>query len=184
MIQQFPRTWPLLLLLLVAALPLSVFDWRAWHDLHNPMKPPTIAPGRTSPEVSLPEVQTPLPSLDAHVHVAFAERPLFSPTRKPPALSDTEDAVAPKNEPQLPAFLLTGVIYSKGIQIALIQPATATDSQRVKIGDTVDGWTLARLSAHGALFRQAGLEQEVHLDFAMSNQHSDDAQAGQPNSSR
>lgn len=184
MIQKSPRAWPLRLLLLVAALPLSVFDWMAWRDLHNPMTSQTIAPGRTPPAVSLPEVQTPLPSPDAHVYVAFAERPLFSPSRKPPALSDTEDVLAPKNEPQLPAFLLTGVIYSEGIQMALIQSVTATDSLRIKIGDTVDGWTLTRLSAHGALFRQAGQEQEVKLDFAMSNQHSDDAQAGQRNSSR
>jgi len=91
---------------------------------------------------------------------AIVERPVFSPTRRPPSEGTTETA-APTLD-----FSLFGVVNSAGEQSALIKPSTGGEPVRVKEGEKVSGWTVARIASDRILVRHDTMERELLLDFA------------------
>jgi hypothetical protein len=89
---------------------------------------------------------------------AIVERPVFSPTRRPPS----EEAAAP-----IAALdaALSGVVISSGEQFALLKSGTSNEPVRLKEGDEILGWTVARIEPNRILVRHDTMEQELLLDF-------------------
>ena len=90
----------------------------------------------------------------------IVERPLFSPSRRPPAVSA---AAAPIPAPD---FSLFGVVISAGEPFALVKPSTGGDPVRITEGESMSGWTVARIEADRILVRHDAAERELLLDFS------------------
>jgi hypothetical protein len=89
----------------------------------------------------------------------IVERPLFSPVRRP----NTEELAA-EPAPALD-FTLSGIVISSGEPFALLKPSAGDGVMRVKEGDDVTGWTVARIEPDRIVVRQRSMEQELFLDF-------------------
>lgn len=91
-------------------------------------------------------------------------RPLFSEDRRPQPFS-----LQPEGEvPQEPSFdfVLTSVLRTPGLQMAIVQPSAGGDSVRMKLGEAPDdakGWRLVELHARSAVFE--GPEGQKTLDL-------------------
>lgn len=78
---------------------------------------------------------------------AMVERPLFSPTRRPPPAPPAPlDAPAPiALPPPAPDLTLSGVITGGGGGVALLRRPQDAAPIHVALGGTVDGWTVAEI---------------------------------------
>ncbi|MFI4987001.1 MAG: hypothetical protein ACHQF3_06155 [Alphaproteobacteria bacterium] len=88
---------------------------------------------------------------------AIVERPLFSPTRRPPPSAAGEPDAGPRQ------FQLKGVVVSAREQHALIVSQSTGKSYRVRTGDVVEGWRVERITAQSAAFTKGGVETLVRL---------------------
>jgi len=115
-----------------------------------------MAQTRTRPSLSAGRAAMPAKTR----YAAIVERPVFSPTRRPPSEAAIE-ATAPTLD-----FSLFGVVNSAGEQSALIKPSAGGEPVRVKEGDDFSGWTVARIASDRILVRHDAMERELLLDFA------------------
>jgi len=88
---------------------------------------------------------------------AIVERPLFSPTRRPPPSAAAEPDAGPRQ------FQLKGVVVSAREQRALVVSQSTGKSYQVKTGDVVEGWRVERITAQSATFTKDGVETLVRL---------------------
>lgn len=91
---------------------------------------------------------------------AIVERPLFSMSRRPPA-AEPVMATTPTLD-----ISLAGVVVSTRESFALVKPNAGGEPMRVKEGEAISGWTVARIDADRILLRHEGTEAELRLDFA------------------
>jgi len=92
---------------------------------------------------------------------AILERPLFSPTRRPPA----EGAITLEaSEPDLQVTLV-GVIISSEEQIAIIRLQDTTRSVRLSVGDSFQGWILDSIEPSRITFRRGDIEEHIELTY-------------------
>ncbi len=89
------------------------------------------------------------------------ERPLFSPTRRPP--EEGVVAVAP-SEPELQVTLV-GVIISSDEQIAIVKLKDTTSFARLSVGDSFQGWVLDSIEPSRISFRRGDVEEHIELTF-------------------
>jgi general secretion pathway protein N len=79
---------------------------------------------------------------------ATRERPIFSPTRRPPrpavpaAPAEAVKIVAPPAEPDRPSLNLVGIVAGAGEAYAVFINNTTHDIVRLKTGEGQDGWIL------------------------------------------
>lgn len=91
-------------------------------------------------------------------------RPLFSEDRRPQLFS-----LQPEGEaPQAPSFdfILTSVLQTPGLQMAIVQPTDGGGSVRMKLGETPEeakGWRLVELHPRSAVFE--GPEGQKSLEL-------------------
>lgn len=85
---------------------------------------------------------------------ATRERPLFSPSRRPPAkAADEEPAPEPEPAPseadagEPPALRLLGTIASESESFALFRDTRAQKDLRLRLGEEHDGWVLRAVHA-------------------------------------
>ncbi len=124
---------------------------------------PGLAPaggGGTPPLAALPDepnyAMAPLEDFST-----ILERPLFSPTRRPPA----QGAVAVASpEPGLEVTLV-GVIISSEEQIAIVRLKDASRFARLSVGDSFQGWTLEAIEPSRITFRRGDLEAHIELTY-------------------
>ena len=89
------------------------------------------------------------------------DRPLFSPTRRPPA----EGAVpAPDSEPELEVTLV-GVIISSEEQIAIVKPKDGSRLLRLSVGDSFQGWAVDSIEKSRIIFRRGDIEEIFELTY-------------------
>jgi len=78
------------------------------------------------------------------------ERPLFSPTRRPPPPPPTPTALAPAPPPPPPAppsVTLVGVVMDGMEARAVVRSGTTDPALRVQIGDKISGWTVSQIES-------------------------------------
>ncbi len=98
-------------------------------------------------------------------------RPLFNENRKPSPLG-AESAPGRDDRP-IPklSVILSGVVITSKVHLALIKEVGKTQSTMVKEGNALpgdlSGWSLARVKPRGALFRNAA-GQDVELELIAS----------------
>jgi hypothetical protein len=158
---------PLLLAGLCAVLGGRVYD--EWQALQDPVRidaPPAAAASAAVPSTAAQPLTPPAPASFA----ALLERPLFSPTRRPPQAAPAPPpepaAQAPPEPPQQPIdFSLAGVVISGASRVALVQMLADGHVVQVAEGDEVDGWKAVTIDAQRAVFRRGDSEQELALDY-------------------
>lgn len=120
----------------------------------DPLPPPTVEqPARIGPLAQYAEA---------------ASRPLFTEDRRPRNFIATNpegdgDGAA---QAQTLDFILTGVLISPQVELAVLQPNGGGESQRVRVGKSPEGaagWQLLRLEPRRAIFQGNG--GEVALDL-------------------
>ncbi len=93
-------------------------------------------------------------------------RPLFSPSRRPPAAPILAAAAAspvklgppPKSGPDHPLLTLLGTIVSDSVEIGVFADETSHDVIRLKAGEVHDGWTLSAVAPRAATFDRTGAQ--------------------------
>jgi len=123
----------------------------------------------TDNDVRLPGTRgNPLWGLTLDALPATADRPIFSPARRPPAVA----AVAPHRAPQptmtsqssRPALSLLGVIAADAEEmegVAVFLDATTNAIIRMKPGESYTGWTLQSVKARQAILQRGGVTVTV-----------------------
>ncbi|HTO85830.1 MAG TPA: hypothetical protein VMQ73_26660 [Methylomirabilota bacterium] len=156
---------PLLLGVLCIALGARVYD--EWLELQEPVAidaPPAAATVAVPAATDAP-IAPPTPASFA----AILERPLFSPTRRPPAAAPapapTPEAAAPAPPAPPIDFSLTGIVISDGSRVALVQMQGDNHVVHVAEGGEVDGWKAVTIEPERAVFRRGDDEQVLALDY-------------------
>ncbi len=165
-------------ILLAACLGLG---WLIYQELGASPEPQAAeTAGTIQPRPDLP-VEAPFVMPPAEDFAAVMERPLFSPTRRPPSgaalsVTQTKDPID---------LELTGVIGSQGQRIAIFQPKTPpakTDRRKrardreaqpppnsasiqLSEGDTYQDWTLEQIELDAALFVRGEDEAWLEMKF-------------------
>lgn len=125
--------------------------------------------------VVVPVAQPPLPRPSAPVadrigplaqYAEAAAHPLFTEDRRPRAFlaSGAGDDGAP--DAQAFDFLLTGVLISPQVRLAILQPAAGGESQRVREGSAPEGaggWRLVEVQPRRAVFEGPGGQTTLEL---------------------
>ena len=155
------RSWLLLafsmwaLLLWLAALIGMGSHLRATQVLAaDPLPPPTAAqPARIGPLAQYAEA---------------ASRPLFTQDRRPRIFIATnpDGGEGAAVQAQKLDFILTGVLISPQVQLAILQSTAGGDSQRVRVGKSpegADGWQLLSLEPRRAIFVGGGSQLTLDL---------------------
>lgn len=124
--------------------------------------PGALAGASAGPEVVLGELPAEPRFTPAAIesYDAVLERPLFSPTRRPPE----EEAVA---LPVLSDFdyVLKGVLIDDSARIALLRRYSDDRVIHLKEGDALDGWRLKVVAADYVVVERDGREEVLELSF-------------------
>ena len=126
--------------------------------------PGAAAPGRLGP-----------PSDYARI----SARPLLSPDRRPQPFSLEPESEAARPQETFD-YLLTGVLMTPSLRMAIIQPAGGGEPERLEVGEAPEAapsWRLVALSARAAVFEGPEGEQSLPL---RSYDGSADVRAGMP----
>ncbi|RZA17261.1 MAG: hypothetical protein EOP93_13685 [Lysobacteraceae bacterium] len=96
-----------------------------------------------------------------------AARPLFTADRRPRGfLASGQDDDGAASQSQTLDFILTGVLISPQVSLAILQPSGGGESQRVRVGNAPDGaggWRLVEVQPRRAVFEGGG--GQVALDL-------------------
>jgi hypothetical protein len=87
---------------------------------------------------------------------AFAERPLFTPKRRPTTIEDKAQAVAIETPDTDPEFLLLGVTSGPEGSIARIATANSAERHSLRKGEMIDGWKLQAIDPSSVNLARAG----------------------------
>ena len=120
-------------------------------------------------EVALPQAKPPVPDRIGPLaqYAEAASRPLFTQDRRPRSFMATGpeggDGAA---QSQSLDFILTGVLISPQVQLAVLQPSGGGDAQRVHVGKAPEGaagWRLIEVQPRRAIFEGAGGQSALDL---------------------
>jgi hypothetical protein len=157
---------PLALAACCALLAQRVYD--EWRRLAEPVfivpQAATAGAGTT-----LPSTEVPLWAPSADVLPAIAERPLFSPTRRPPvaaaAPAPQEEILAPAAPPPAVDFTLVGIVTAGENRFALVERRIDSRVIEVRQGGEISGWFAVVIYPERAVFRQDAFEEELVLKY-------------------
>ncbi len=94
---------------------------------------------------------------------AATERPLFNPTRK---RAQAAPAAAPQQAAPARPFripLLLGIAGAGERRVALIKLPDDKEARRIRIGDSIEGWTVGEIGKDAVTFRNGASEHEIRL---------------------
>jgi hypothetical protein len=107
---------------------------------------------------------TGLPTPSKGTLAEVVERPVFSPTRRPPPGQATA-AGSSSARPQTFDLELTGVVVTGVQKVALVLPKGSAQTVQLKEGDTYRGWTVDEIGPGFMVLRSRGRKQVVHLSY-------------------
>jgi hypothetical protein len=119
---------------------------------------PKLSPAAGSPApVGAIQAANPQP-LSRESYAEIAERPLFVPTRRPPAVA----APTAAHSQTLDAYSIVGIVAAPDRAVALIHGPTAS-ILHLRKGETLEGWTLETIEPNKLVFVSG--EQHQTLEF-------------------
>lgn len=132
------------LLIVIIATLLAANSWMYFYAGLKPVIP-EAAP-RPAPVASQTLAANILPVSAAQLAV-IRERPLFFPARRPlpdrPVAAKAQASEQPLSPPQ--GYMLRGLITQGGKRLAVLEQAQTAKYLRLAEGETLDGWTVARI---------------------------------------
>ncbi len=97
------------------------------------------------------------------LYASIGDRPLFTTDRRPqPFLINPEG----EEEPVEFEFVLTSVLLTPGLEMAIVQPGSGGESVRLRVGDAPEGapgWRLASVAARSAVFNGPDGDRNLEL---------------------
>lgn len=120
--------------------------------------PQTVGPASDESAIALPAARK--PTSDETGIQAILERPLFSPSRRPPAEQALTEAALPT-----PDFALFGVAITAGRPVALVKRGSGTEYERVSEGGQIGDWTVGQIKTDRISVHQDGVHAELRLAF-------------------
>lgn len=130
--------------------------------------------GRIVPLADDPGLIQPIPALPAGSasrlgpigqYAEFGARPLFAEDRRPKPFS-LQGGAEGADTAQAFDFVLTGVLITPRVQLATLQSADGSKSERVKLGEapeSLPAWRLSALNARSAVFDGPGEQRTIEL---------------------
>lgn len=115
---------------------------------------------------SLPEPAAPAPARLGPLadYARISARPLMSPNRRPQPFSLEPER---ENQPEERfEYVLTGVLLTPALQMAIVQPARGGEPERLRVGqapEAAPSWRLVALSPRSAVFDGPDGEQSLDL---------------------
>ena len=114
---------------------------------------PSRAQDRATPALANPVAALLLEQLSA-----TRERPLFSPARRLPAPPEPEPppppvTAAPEPRAPVPVLALFGIVADKDGARAIVRTGASSGILRLRVGDTIEGWTVADIGRTGVTLR-------------------------------
>jgi general secretion pathway protein N len=126
-----------------------------------PRAAPPAQPVLPQPAAPQPQTGNPLWAVPLRTLSATRERPIFSPSRRPPpaavAVTPAEPTpLVPRPAvPERPALALVGTIVGEGESIAIFYNPTTKTTIRLRLGQTDDtGWKLVAVDARTTLLEK------------------------------
>lgn len=119
-------------------------------------------------EVALPQSKPAAPDRIGPLaqYAEAASRPLFTQDRRPRSFMATGPEGENAAQSQTLDFILTGVLISPQVQLAVLQPTGGGDAQRVRVGKSPEGaagWRLLEVQPRRAIFEGAGGQSALDL---------------------
>ena len=92
---------------------------------------------------------------------AFVERPLFESSRQsvPETITEEESTVEIVN------VRLLGIVMTASESIAILRAEGSVNPVRARVGDSVAGWRVARITEDSVLLRNSDSEKRVSLPY-------------------
>ena len=113
--------------------------------------PPRATPSSNRNEAT--QAGNPLSKIPLSALTVTRERPLFSVSRRPPALAIQtiaqpvqDPAPAPPAPPERPALKLIGTILSPATSVALLRDPATQAVTRLRVGEATSGWRVKTVS--------------------------------------
>lgn len=136
----------------------------AWFNVQQlralPPGPVAVAGAGSAPQPELP-AEVSFAMAPAETFSAVVERPLFSPTRRPPP-GGTATIESP--EPELDVTLV-GIIISAEERIAIFKAKGVSQFARLSVGDSFQGWTLESIEPDRVSFQRGEIEEYIELAY-------------------
>src|SRR5579883_792318 len=154
-----PRRSGAILLMIVLCLALASIAYRELMAPADEVQTVSRFSAPASQRAALPkpdDAAFALPPIETYAEVT--ERPLFSPTRRPPP----PEAI-PENIGNAGNFVLLGIVISDGSQTALIQHGRPPTLARLAEGQALEGWTVQSISANSVTLQNAGTQHTLKL---------------------
>ena len=119
-------------------------------------------------EVALPQSKPAAPDRIGPLaqYAEAASRPLFTQDRRPRSFMATGPEGENAAQSQTLDFILTGVLISPQVQLAVLQPTGGGDAQRVRVGKSPEGaagWRLVEVQPRRAIFEGGGGQSALDL---------------------
>ena len=158
--QAGPLTW-----LLAAGAAWAVLLWLAALLGLGSVIAPTPTLTATSP---LPQARPAAPDRIGPLarYADAASRPLFTQDRRPRSFIATGNDGVMESQAQSLDFILTGVLISPQVRLAILQPTGGGASQRVREGNSPEGasgWRLVTVEPRRVVFQGGGGESSLDL---------------------
>lgn len=87
---------------------------------------------------------------------AFVERPLFTPTRRPPFVEETPQTESETPAETRPEFLLLGVTSGPEGSVARITTADGAERRSLRQGEAIKGWQLQAVDSSSVTLTREG----------------------------
>lgn len=171
--QQEKSRWGLIIVGLVVASGIAWFDWSSQLTDETTIVEPIERTG-SQPRNDRDFVEAlgkqdmatflnPVAAVPKTTLVATLERPLFTPTRRqPPAPLPVVIAPPPPPPPPDPSELqLVGVIVANEGSVALVRMSGQRNTQSMRAGEIIGGWTIKEISARDVTVQKADVEATI-----------------------
>jgi hypothetical protein len=157
-----------LILVVLALIGVLAWQWTSW--------PPEVADSSTATGSAVapgdrPEDENPLARLrpldDREDYQVVIDRPLFSPTRRPPEDEPEEAEPEVATDRSLDRIDLNAVLITPEETLAWVMDASSREVRRLRLGDELEGWAVRDiLSDRLVLERQGETNTLVLRDYA------------------
>jgi general secretion pathway protein N len=121
-------------------------------------------------EIALPQARAMSPDRIGPLaqYAEAASRPVFTPDRRPRSFMATgpDGGIASDAQSQSLDFILTGVLISPQVRLAILKPTGGGESVRVREGaspEGASGWRLVEVQPRRAVFEGSGGESSLDL---------------------